>query len=151
MSTKSPRCATKALSPFICTSSEPLATITVSVGVCQCHGATHPGANLARMTDAPLLGSPFSTATVKHFGAFGTAPNLAVAAEFTTALSPVSSADTRPNPKTKILAATTIVRKTRTCFKAVIGFLSNFENCRESIDGYSTLKAIANPPVRSQP
>src|SRR5579872_204907 len=149
MSRKSPRCATKAFSPFICASSEPLTTITVSVGVCQCHGATHPGANLARMTEASLPGSPFSTATVKHFGAFGTAPNLALAAGFTVALSPVSPAESRSKPKVKTLDAATIVRKTRACFEAVIHFLSEFENYREFVDAYSTLKSIGKLPIWS--
>src|SRR5690349_15042047 len=69
-----------ALSPFICTCRAPLTIMTVSLGVCQWNGATQPGAKRARITDASFVGSPFSTAIVKHFGAVGIAENLACAA-----------------------------------------------------------------------
>src|SRR5689334_2580613 len=69
-----------ALSPFICTWRAPLTIMTASLGVCQWNGAAHPGAKRARITDASFVGSPFSTAMVKHFGAVGIAENLACAA-----------------------------------------------------------------------
>src|SRR6185503_17604280 len=50
--------------------------MTVSAGVCQCHGTRHPGFPLKRMTDAPLPGSPLCTEALRHEGRPGTGSNL---------------------------------------------------------------------------
>ena len=69
--------------------------------------------DLARITDGPFVGSPRSTAIVKHAGAFGTAPNLAVAAAVTIGFSSVPCAAKRAKPMT---LATKTTRSEQKCF-----------------------------------
>src|SRR6266849_3598834 len=53
---------------FISTFADPVTIITCSVAVCQCQGIAQPAVPLNTMTDAPLDGSPLSTAMVTHSG-----------------------------------------------------------------------------------
>src|SRR6185436_19615401 len=82
--------------------------MTVSLGVCQWNGATQPGANFARITLAPLLGSPRSTEIVKQSGALAAGPNFAAAAVATMTLSSDVCAERfdRPNTAAKAVRRT---------------------------------------------
>ena len=53
---------------FISTFAVALTIITRSVGVCQCQGIRQPAEPLPKRTDAPLDGSPLSTAVVMQEG-----------------------------------------------------------------------------------
>src|SRR6185369_14459 len=62
--------------PFISTLAAPLTIITCSVGVCICHGITHPAVALKTITEGPLDGSPLSTAITVHEGIPGKGASL---------------------------------------------------------------------------
>src|ERR1700683_1069744 len=50
--------------------------MTCSAGVCQCQGITQPAGPFNRITEAPLEGSPLSTARATHAGSPGSGANL---------------------------------------------------------------------------
>src|SRR5947199_3027279 len=60
---------------FMSIRATPEATITVSTGVCQCHGITQPAATFATMIDPPDVGSPLATEPFAQVGSGGSVTN----------------------------------------------------------------------------
>src|SRR5258707_11327693 len=84
------------LPPFISTFAEPLTIMTCSVGVCQCQGIEQPAVPLKTITDAPLDGSPLSTAMMTHDGSPAVGANLFSDSLRSTPISSASAMNTHP-------------------------------------------------------